>query len=56
MDLDNREASYEKCVVEKTTPNVYFAPEKDNAWYNGYYCIDMNKNRVEFSFGVSKNY
>lgn len=56
MDLDNRNASYARCIINNTSPNIYFAPEKDAPWYNGYYFVNMDRNRVEFTMGISKGF
>ena len=56
MNLDNREASYIKCILEKKTPKLYYAPEKDTPWYSGYYSLDMNNDRFEFTCGLSKQF
>jgi len=56
MNLENREASYVKCILEKKTPKLYYAPEKDTPWYNGYYFLDLNNDRFEFTYGFSKQF
>jgi hypothetical protein len=56
MDMENREASYTKCVLNNISPPMYYAPEKDTGFYNGYYSFDMNSSRYDFRMGVSKNF
>ncbi len=56
MNLQNREASYVKCILENKTPQIYYAPENDTPWYSGYYFMDMNNERFEFKYGLTKQF
>ncbi len=56
MNLDNRQASYTRCILESRTPDVYYNPEKDTGWYAGYNFIDMNNDHFDFNLSLSKKF
>lgn len=56
MEKENRDASYIRCVIEKRSPAVSFAPEKDTARYNAYTTINANNEQYDFQYSISKRF
>lgn len=56
MHKENRQTSYERCVVEGRSPQIYFAPEKSTPLYEGYYSCDVDNTRYDFRLGISKGF